>query len=238
MLRTLAWYTNFAVSLPLTLPMLGRAKRLTAAGEISERDEYTHRVTSKWAMSHIKMSGASVRLYGSENIPQDRAVLFVSNHQSNFDIALFMGYIDKPKGYVSKIEMNKIPILRSWMNYMNCVFIERGNVRKTAEAMAKAIKILKSGFSLVIFPEGTRSRSEKLGEFREGSFKLAVKAGVPIVPVTIKGSYKLMEANNNKIKPAEVEMYIHEPIETEGLSNIHINELASRVREIIESKLE
>lgn len=237
MLRTIAWYSNFAVTLALTAPKLYKARRLSKAGMSAELEQYVHKVASDWAMSQVKMSGAKVKIYGEENIPKDMPVLFVSNHQGNFDIALFMSFIDKPKGYISKIEMTKIPVLRTWMEYMNCVFMERGNLRKAAEAISEGIKILKSGYSLVLFPEGTRSRGNTMNEFKAGGFKLATKSKVPIVPVTIKGSYKLMEQNNSKIVPAEVEMYIHPMIETANLTREEETELSDRVKAVIQSKL-
>lgn len=237
MLRTIAWYSNFAISLALTIPRLSKAKSLSKFGRLVELEEYVHKVASNWATSQVKMSGAMVKVYGEENIPADIPVLFVSNHQGNFDIALFMSFINKPKGYISKIEMMKIPVLRTWMEYMHCVFMERGNLRKAAEAISEGIKILKSGYSLVLFPEGTRSKGDSMNEFKAGGFKLATKSKVPIVPVTIKGSYRLMEQNNSKIVPAEVEMYIHPMIETSGLTREEETELLERVKAVIQSKL-
>lgn len=237
MLRTIAWYTNFSTSLIFKIPQMYKVKALDKKGNIKERDEYVHRATSRWAMSHVKMSGAKVKVYGEENIPKDIPVVFISNHQGNFDIALLMSYVDKPKGYVAKLEMKKIPLLHNWMEYMHCVFMDRSNLRKSAQAIVEGIDILKKGHSLVIFPEGTRSRGDKMGEFKAGSFKLATKPKVPIIPITIKGSYKLMEQNNNRIKPAEVELYIHPMIETANLSKEEIEALPSKVKDIIGSKL-
>lgn len=237
MLRTIAWYTNFTLSLIGTIPKLYKVKSLGKMGKINDRNECIHRTTSNWAMSQVKLSGAKINVFGQENIPKDIPVLFVSNHQGNFDIALLMSYIDKPKGYIAKIELNKIPILRTWMKHLNCVFMDRSSLRKSVEAITEGVKILKNGYSLVIFPEGTRSQSDKIGEFKAGSFKLATKAKVPIVPVTISGSYKLMEQNNNRIKPSEVNMYIHPMIETVSLSKEEEDMLSSRVKDIIASKL-
>ena len=237
MLRTIAWYTNFALSLVGKIPQMYKVNALEKNGKTKESIDYIHKVTSKWAKNHVNMSGAKVTIHGVENVPKDIPVVFISNHQSNFDIALFMSYIDKPKGYIAKIEMKKIPILRTWMEYMNCVFMDRSNIRKSAEAIVEGVNIIKSGHSLVIFPEGTRSKSDKLGEFKAGSFKLATKSKAPILPVTIKGSYKLMEANNNKIKPAEVELFIHPMIETKNLTKEEADTLPEKVKNIIQSKL-
>jgi 1-acyl-sn-glycerol-3-phosphate acyltransferase len=210
---------------------------LAKKGAKEERDRYIHETTSKWALSHVKLSGAKVKIQGEENIPKDIPVVFISNHQGNYDIALFMSYINKPKGYIAKAEMEKIPVMKTWMKYMNCVFMDRSDIRKSAEAIVEGIKILKQGYSLVIFPEGTRSKSNKLGEFKAGSFKLATKPRVPIIPVTLNGTYKLMEGNRNIIKPAEVEIFIHPMIETANLSKEQLDELPNKVREIIASKL-
>jgi 1-acyl-sn-glycerol-3-phosphate acyltransferase len=237
MIRTILWYTNFALSLVAKIPQGYKVKSLLNSGKISEADAYVHKAASSWAMSHVKMSGAKVKVFGEENIPADIPVLFISNHQSNFDIALFMSYINKPKGYISKIEMKKIPVLRTWMEFMHCVFMERGNLRKAAEAINEGIKILKNGYSMVLFPEGTRSKGDHMNEFKAGAFKLATKSKVPIVPVTIKGSYKLMEANNSKIKPAEVEMHIHPMIYVDQLTREEEGDLPEKVKAVIKSKL-
>ena len=236
MLRTAYWYAHFAGSLIGKIPNMIKINSLEKKGETDKRYKYIHDTTSKWAMTHIKASGARVTVHGKENIPTDGPVVFISNHQGNFDIALFMSFIDKPKGYISKIEMEKIPLISSWMKWMECVFMDRSSLRKSAEAIVEGVKILKKGHSLVIFPEGTRSRGDKVGEFKAGSFKLATKAKVPIIPVTINGSYKLME-ETGRVKPADVEMFIHKPIETSNLSKEELDTLPDIVVDIIKSKL-
>ena len=237
MLRTIAWYSNFAGSLVFKIPQMYKVKRLQRKPDRQESIKYIHDVTSKWARRNVKISGAKVNVFGEENIPKDIPVVFIGNHQGNFDIALFMSYINKPKGYIAKIEMKKVPVISTWMEYMNCVFMDRSNLRKSAQAIIEGVKILKGGHSLVIFPEGTRSKGGAVGEFKAGSFKLATKAKVPIIPITIDGSYKLMEQNKSKIKPAEVNLYIHPMIETKELSKEEQNELPERVKNIICSKL-
>lgn len=237
MLRSIVWYTSFALSLVVKIPQGYKVERLLKSGKIDEANAYIHEKATNWAKSRVRMSGAKVKIFGEENIPANGPVLFVSNHQGNFDIALFMSHINKPKGYIAKIEMKKIPVLRTWMEYMHCVFMERGTPRKAAEAISQGIKILKSGYSMVLFPEGTRSKGDHMNEFKAGAFKLATKSEVPIIPVTIKGSYKLMEQNNSKIKPAEVEIYIHPIIPMDNLTREEEGELPEMVKAIIQSKL-
>lgn len=237
MFRTIVWFGHFGLSLITKIFPMWKVNSLEKQGKIAEKEAYIHKVTTKWALSQLKYSGADVKVYGEENVPKDVPVVFIANHQGNFDIPLLMSYISKPKGFIAKIETLKIPVLRTWMKYIHCVFMDRSNLRKSAAAIIEGVKIIKEGHSLVIFPEGTRSKGGPLGEFKAGSFKLATKSKVPIVPITINGSYKLMEANGNKIKPATVELYIHPAIETSNLSKEEQEALPTVVKEIIATKL-
>ena len=237
MLKTILWYLNFIWGIIIKTPLLYKVEKLDREGKQKEKEDLVNKVTCGWALSQLNMCGARVTAYGLENVPKDRAVLFVSNHQGNFDIPIIMTQIDKNKGFIAKVELQKIPLLRTWMKHMNCVFIERGNQRKAAEAILDGVKILKSGFSMILFPEGTRSKCSTLGEFKPASLKLATKSKVPIVPITIKDSFKLMEGNKNHITPADVEIHVHPMIETEKLTKEEENSLCQRLKDIIATKL-
>ena len=115
--------------------------------------------------------------------------------------------------------------------------MDRSTLKGSAGAIIQGIKVLKEGHSLVIFPEGTRSRSDEMGEFKHASFKLATKPGVPIVPITIDGSYKIMEQNHNKITPSHVKLTIHPAIPTKGLSKEALEALPDQVAATIASAL-
>lgn len=233
MFRTIFWFVYFWLYLLKILPEYFRVNSLLKKGKIKERDMLVDSVAAKWARDLLKLAGARVNVTGVENVPADRAVLFVSNHQGNFDIPILLGYIDKPKAFIAKIEMLKLPLIRTWMRQMNCVFMDRQDMRQSLKVMNEATEYLKQGYSMVIFPEGTRSKGETMGEFKAGSLRIAMKANVPIVPVTIKGSYKLMEQNGFVIKPADVEIVISEPIETAGLTKEQANGLNEKVYSII-----
>lgn len=233
MFRTIIWFGYFWFYLIKIMPEYFRVNRFLKEGNIEKRDKLVASVASQWARDLLKLAGAKVKVIGAENVPEDRAVLFVSNHQGNFDIPLLLGHIDKPKAFVAKVEILKLPMIRTWMKQMNCVFMDRQDMRQSLRVMNEATEYLKQGYSMVIFPEGTRSKGEAMGEFKAGSLRIAIKANVPIVPVTIRGSYKLMEQNGFVIKPAEVEIVISEPIETSGLIKEQINGLNEEVRSII-----
>ena len=239
MLRSIVWYIVFFGTLILDIPAMIRVKMLTKKGLEEKRDKLVYKVTTTWARILLKVAGVKVTVHGLENIPNDTNVLYIGNHQGNFDIPIYMSQIPGLKGYVSKIEVKKIPGVRTWMEYMYCVFMDRSSIRKSGEAIIEGIKILKSGHSLVIFPEGTRSKGDNMGDFKAGSFKLATKSKVPIVPVTMNGSYKIMENSKKKwiVKPSHVNLYIHPAIETANLTKEEQDVLPTKVYEIIKSKL-
>lgn len=235
MFRTIKWYFKFVAALIAETPKLSKAKKILDEKGQKEYDNYVYNVTTKWAQGRIKDSGAKITVHNQERIPNDRNVLFVSNHQSDFDIAIFMALIEKNAGFVAKIELKKAPLLRSWMENIHCVFMDRNDMKQSLQTILDGIHNLKNGYSMVVFPEGTRSKCSNMGDFKAGSFKLATKSKVPIVPVTMDGSYKIMESNHYKIKPAVVDVYIHEPIYIDKLSKEELSAVPERVKNIIEN---
>lgn len=238
MLRTLFWFIYFFLYLFYTLPALNKVKKLDVNIPIDERDRLVHNVPQKWAKSLVKVTGSKVVVSGEEHIPEG-PVLFVSNHQGNFDIPVLIGFIDRPKGFLSKVEVKKLPIVPNWMEEMHCVFLNRNDRRQSVKAFQDAIKLLEKGHSMVVFPEGTRSKGHKMSEFKSGSLRLAVKSGVPIVPVTINHTYKIMEQNSFGlfIKPATVEVIISDPIFITEKDEKGLKELSSRVQDVIRSQI-
>lgn len=236
-MRTIVWFTYFWLYQIFLIPALVYAKILQNKDEAKKIDEFVYKVSSSWARSLVKMTGSKITVTGQENIPESGAVVFVGNHQGNFDIPIMLGFINKPKAFISKIEVKKLPLVSTWMKYMNCVFIDRKDIRQSVDAINKGVNYIKKGYSFVIFPEGTRSKGNQIGDFKAGSFKLALKAGVPIIPVTIKGSYKIMEQNGFMIKPASVEVIISHPVQTSNISKDEAKNLDETIKHIIASNL-
>lgn len=205
-------------------------------GDIKNRDKYIYKVVSTWSRFVMNISGAKINVIGLENLPENQTILFISNHQSNFDIPLLLSSINIPKGFIAKKELERWPFISPWMKYINCIFMDRDSLRKSAESIVEGINLLKSGYSMVIFPEGTRSKGKTIDEFKGGSFKLATKSKCLIVPLTINGTYKLLESNNNMIKGADIELVIHPPIDTTKLSKEELESLPETVQSIISSK--
>ncbi|WP_055070844.1 lysophospholipid acyltransferase family protein [Clostridium massiliamazoniense] len=241
MFKSFIFYSKFLLDMVIQKPKTNEARKkiaeFEAKGQIKEKYQYLHEISRNWTQGYVDLSGANIHVEGLENVPKDEPVLFVSNHQGNFDILLLLTCIDKPKGFIAKKELSKIPTIGEWGNFIGCVFMDRDNLRKSAEAIIEGIKILRQGQSMVIFPEGTRSKGGPMKEFKAGSFKLATKTKVPIVPITINGSYKVMDEKKFIIQKADIDVYIHEPIITKSLTKEEEAELPKRVENIVKSKL-
>jgi 1-acyl-sn-glycerol-3-phosphate acyltransferase len=236
MIRTIVWFSYFFLYQLFSIVILAKYMCISKFGSPEKAAAYVHKISRRWAWSMLSVAGAKVKVSGLHNIPTDQAVLFVSNHQGNFDIPLLVATIDKPKGFVAKIELAKIPLLSTWMKIIGCVFMDRNDLRQSLQVISQGIETLKNGHSMVIFPEGTRSQKMDMGEFKKGSLRLASKSGVPIVPVAISGSYKLLEAKG-KIHPSIVHVTVGNPIILSELSKEQQKEIVAYVQAQIEQLL-
>ena len=214
-----------------------KARAYRKKGDTQGLRLYATQVAQQFAKSVFGFSGSTTEVIGLENIPKESAALFVSNHQGHLDYAVLLGYIDKPKGFIALHGAKNIPIVREWMMDIDCIFLDRVNIKRAVESINRGVELLKNGWSMVIFPEGRRSQSSSIAPFKAGGFKLATKAKVPIVPVTIDGTYKIIEANNNFIVPAHVRLTIHPMLETANLKSEEIKSLPAKVGKIIASAL-
>jgi 1-acyl-sn-glycerol-3-phosphate acyltransferase len=155
-----------------------------------------------------------VEISGQDLLPEHNRICFVANHQGMFDIPLVLGFVDKPSGFIAKQELFKIPVLSWWMKEIPCVFIDRGSARKAMESFVRSAEVIKAGHPMVIFPEGTRSRGEEMGDFHLGSFKLPMMAKATIVPLAIKDSWKAHEIDKG-IHRITLKMRVLAPITPE-----------------------
>lgn len=185
----------------------------------------------------VRSTGSTVEISGLENVPKDEAVLFVSNHQSNFDIPVLLGYLNHPIGFVAKIEMTKLPFVGRWMKMLRCVLIDRSNRRQGIQAMKEGIEILKSGCSLVIFPEGTRTGRDTMLPFKQGSFRFAKDAKVCIVPIAISGTHRMMESAKGKFSSAHAVVRVLPKIPKEIVAQKDTKQLAQEIQELIQENL-
>ena len=216
-LRTIVWFIYFFGKLLCLTPQMLRAKKLQDAGQLEASRAIVNRYVPQWAGKLMRLAGVTITVNGAENIPTDRSVVFIPNHQSNYDVPLMLTQLGTPPALVAKIETMKIPLVRTWMQLLDCIFLDRNNPRQAMTAMNEVSSVLEKGVNLVIFPEGTRSKGDTMREFKTGAFRMACKAGATIVPVAINGSYKAMEANHNLMCPAHVIITVLPSIDTAAL---------------------
>lgn len=230
-MRTFVWFFWFWASLLRLIPAMRRAQHLHNNGDHAGCDAIVAKQVCGWADGRLKWASVTLHTSGLENIPQE-PVVFVGNHQGNFDIPIVMTTLPRA-GILAKQELTKLPFICTWMKLMGCVFIDRKSPRQSVAALGEAIKQVEAGRSMMVFPEGTRSKGSNMGEFKAGAFKIALKTKVPIVPVCIDGSYKVMEQNGNWIKPATVTLKVLPAIATAGLDKEAAKALPAQVRALI-----
>ena len=191
-----------------------------------------------WAFRVILfLSGVKVTVIGEENVPKDNAVLYIGNHHSIFDVVVTYVRVPGLTGFVAKKEIKKIPLLRTWMRYLNCLFLDRKDLKAGAKMILDAVQKIKDGVSIFIFPEGTRSKDENVTlPFHEGSFKIATKAKCPIVPVVITNSNRIFEDHLPWIKKTHVTIEYCEPIILENMPDEIKKSPSNYVRDIIVKK--
>lgn len=201
----------------------GTVRRLTKLGKSDpdKMQEESLRIVRKKLGGILKIAGVKVTVKGLENLPEGQPVLYVGNHRSYFDI--LVGYVTIPGklGFVAKKEMERYPVLSSWMVNLNCLFLDRRNLREGMKAILEGIEKVKCGVSIWIFPEGTRNNHEDICElmpFKEGSLKIAEKAGCPVVPVAISGTAEVFEKQFPLIRPSHVTIEFGQPFIIKELS--------------------
>ncbi|HEX5732479.1 MAG TPA: lysophospholipid acyltransferase family protein [Blastocatellia bacterium] len=185
----------------------------------------------------LALVGVRVEVKGLKLIDPKQTYIFTPNHQSFIEVPLLVTFLKRNIAYLAKKELFKYPIWKQGIKLIGVVPVNRSNTQAAVESARLATEKLRSGKSYAIYPEGTRSRDGRLLPFKKGAFMMAIDAGVPIVPVSISGSTKIMPKGEIKIFPSTVRITVHEPISTKGYSKENISELMSRTRAKVISAL-
>lgn len=237
MFRLMICFVYMCSYLIYSIPTLRKMKKLSTEIPVEERDQLIHQMPKKWSKTIMKLTGSEIKIKGEEHLPRG-PVVFISNHEGDFDIPTLLGYIPKPFGFISKIEVKKVPVISSWMEVLKCVFLDRKDRRQAVRSIRQGTEYLRQGHSLVIFPEGTRSKGGEMNTFKSGSFRLAKDGEVPIVPICIQGTADVFEKNNRLIRPAQIEVKILPPVMAEDYKEKSIKEMAAEIEEMIRQELE
>ena len=234
MIRTIFVVLFVAIFLILSLPIQGV---LLIVGKFNPWAKKTVSLAIvSWAFNVVLfLSGVKRTVIGEENVPKDKAVLYVGNHRSIFDIVIAYPRVPRPTGFIAKKEILRVPLLNIWMIYMDCLFLDRSDIRKGMEMILTVIDKVKNGISIFIYPEGTRNKTElPLGEFKKGSFKIAQKTDCPIVPVVINRSDEIFEKHLPFIKSTPVTIEYCKPIIMSELPKEDQKNIDQYVKKIVE----
>lgn len=194
------------------------------------------RVARIWARALLAVSGVRVRVHGLERIAPGGSYVFVSNHLSYMDTPVVLAHIPVQFRFLAKRGLFQIPFLGQHLSRAGHIPVPRDDPRASVKAMQRAAEIIQNKrISLLIFPEGGRSHDGRLQPFKEGAAYIAIRAGVPIVPVVITGTREVLPFGSGVLKSGAVELQILEPVETAGISLKERGRLTERLRNSIEN---
>ena len=196
-----------------------------------------HHYARWWAKIQLLVSGVRVKVGGLEHLDKETPYIYMSNHQGSYDIFALLSCLPVQFRWIAKKELFAIPILGWAMGAANYISIDRSGRRRALESIERAARKIKGGVSVVIFPEGTRSRDGSIQPFKRGGFTLALKSGVPIIPITINGSRDVMARDSMRVRPGEIRVSVDRAIQTTPFSLRERNVLMEKVRETIERNL-
>ena len=179
-------------------------------------------------------AGTKVTVIGRENIPDDRPVLYTSNHRGFFDIVAGYPQVKGLCGFVGKKELGKVPVLRIWMRLLHCHLLDRQDTRAAMQTIMDSTEEIKNGVSMWICPEGTRGHGDSILEFKAGSFRMAERSGCPVIPVAITHTDDILENHFPWIHATHVTIEFSAPIETAELDRNGKRNLAPNVQSIVE----
>jgi 1-acyl-sn-glycerol-3-phosphate acyltransferase len=205
-------------------------------GTKSSVKQFVYSISTAWARYILFVNGVKYTAHNKENIPESKNnLVVVSNHQGSFDIPIYISCLPFSVGFIAKHELKKMPIINIWMTALDCIFIDRKNLRESSKKINERIH-QKDKNPIFIFPEGTRSKGPQMGAFKPGSLKMLFQEGADVLPVTISGSYKCMELHKN-VKSAHVDVFYHPVLRSTDYNKDDFNTFIQDLQRIIAEPL-
>jgi 1-acyl-sn-glycerol-3-phosphate acyltransferase len=186
-----------------------------------------------WARINARVTPMAVAVVGQGNIDRGQSYVVVGNHTSLYDILLVYGWLGVDFRWVMKTELRKVPGLGVACERLGHIFVDRSSPRAALATLETARRRIAEGASVLFFPEGTRSPDGTLGPFKRGAFRMALDLGLPILPVTIRGTREILAPGSRDLRPGRARLVIHPPISTAGWSPDRLPELMALTRETI-----
>ncbi len=204
----------------------------------SSKGAIPNSITRLWARLILLTSRARVEVQGQGNIQPGQSVVFMANHVSYFDVPALMAKLPGQIRFLARKELLKVPIFGRALSRSRHIIVDHSHPRKTLRDMGRALQMLRQGKSILVFPEGARSFDGRLQPFKKGGFALAIKSGVPIIPISIRGSRDVLPRGGWRIEPGRIRIVVEKPIATEGYTRKDRDILMERVREAITTNLD
>lgn len=214
-----------------------RIEKAVREGNEEEERKAIYDVSKYWVAKILKFLKLEINVVNPENLPEEGPVVYVSNHQSYADVIPYLAVTKHQIGFIAKDSLERFPVFAEWVLRIRSLFIKRGDARTSLGTINEGAELVKRGYSLVIFPEGTRSQSSEMADFKPGALKLATKAKAVIVPVTLRDTYKVFEETGTVKKNRKIDFVVHEPIDTSKLDRKELAELGDKVEVIVRSAL-
>ncbi|MBO5064570.1 MAG: 1-acyl-sn-glycerol-3-phosphate acyltransferase [Clostridia bacterium] len=234
---TIKWGSKFLSSLLKLNPELKKAKALKEEGDWRKYKSFVDGCLCGWLNPLIAKAGVNFNVYGKENIPENEPIIYTPNHAGIFDIPSIILNAPEPPIFIAKKELKSVPVLSDWMYVLDCVFVDRNNKNSARSSLHEAIEMVKNGRSVVVFPEGTRSKDGTLGEFKGGAMKIAMETGAKVVPVLLRGTRERLE-EKGEIVPGEIDVVFLPYIKTKGLSREDFFSMPEKIRQLIKEENE
>jgi len=225
-------------ALALAILTLVLAPPLIISSFLTSSGMPAYRITQWWAYGVSRCMGLTFSIRGKEKIVPGVSYIITPNHQGNADILAFLRTFPIPFRWILKKELLKIPVFGPALGRTGAIAIDRSDPRKAIQSLEEGKKKLANGWSVLIYPEGTRGSDEQLQPFKKGAFMMAVQTGIPILPVTCNGAFRVLPKKTIFFKPGHIEVVIGDPIETKGLTTKDVPALMEQTRQAILQNLD
>ncbi len=200
------------------------------------RGRWQHAFARLWSWLILTTSGIRTRVEGVENLAPLKTAIYCANHQSAMDIPILFVNLPVQFRFVAKRSLFKMPFLGWHLKRSGHIPVDRERPREALRSLDEAAEKIRAGSSVILFPEGHRSRNGKIGQFKSGSFYLAIQSGVPVVPITLNGTRAVLKPDTYHVRAGQTEMIVHPPIPTSGLTLRDVDALSGKVRALIISR--
>ena len=237
MLRSFLWFALLVIYLVFLLPCMPAALLILAFKGKEQASKFCFELSRFACMRALAVGGIRVSIQGIENLPADNFFILAPNHQGSFDAVVTLLALDRPYGFAAKSVLSLVPVAGLWFKLMGAVFVSRNKNAAANDIVNKCADVVKSGKPLLIFPEGTRSKTGKINDIKTGVFRIGRLTGAPIIPVIINGTRQAWE-KNMKITPCHIQLKIMpQRIMVNDTSHNTLMCLKNELREIYEKNL-